>query len=125
MKQNLEKKWVIVQIKLHSYDLASRNLERQGFEIFLPKMKVAIRKETKFITKEVFVFPGYMFVGVDQKSSNWTKINSTYGVSKLLTFNNKPSVIPLGLIVALRDRYENNIRSTFLCAWDQVKVFKP
>ena len=37
------KKWYIVQIKSNSYDLAVRNLERQGFETFLPKNEVTIK----------------------------------------------------------------------------------
>ena len=109
MNQNLVKKWLVAQIKPNSYDLAVRNLERQGFETFLPKMKVTIRKENRFIYKEVYVFLGYMFVGVDAQSCNWTKINNTYGVSKLLVFNNKPSEIAHNLIMALKNRYEPKI----------------
>ena len=109
MKQNLLKKWLIGQIKPNSHDLAVRNLERQGFQTFLPKIKVTREKENKFINKEVFVFPGYAFIGIDLQNSYWTKINSTYGVSKLLSFNNKPSEIPLDLIVALKKRFQDNI----------------
>lgn len=112
MNQSLVKKWLVVQIKPNSYDIAIRNLERQGFETFLPKMKVSIRKENRFIYKDVYVFLGYMFVGVDAQSCNWTKINNTYGVSKLLVFNNKPSEISHDLIMALKNRYEANIALT-------------
>ena len=108
MNQNYLKKWLIVQIKPNSYDLAIRNLRRQGFETFLPKMKTTIKKENKFISRDVIVFPGYIFVAVDLQDSYWTKINSTYGVSKLLVFNNKPSVIPNDLILLLKSRYQEN-----------------
>ena len=109
MNHSLVQKWLVVQIKHNSHDLAVRNLERQGFGTFLPKMKATIRKEKRFIYKDVYVFPGYMFVGVDRQSSNWTKINSTYGVSKVLVFNKKPSEIPHDFIMALKNRYEANI----------------
>jgi len=109
MNQSLKKKWLVAQIKPKSHDLASRNLERQGFETFIPKIKVTKKKENKFISKEVFVFPGYAFIGVDLQASYWTKINSTYGVSKLLTFNNKPSEVPLDFMVALKKRFQDNI----------------
>ena len=36
-------------------------------------MKTTIKKEKKFINKNVFVFPGYMFVGLNQFNFNWTK----------------------------------------------------
>ena len=109
MNQSLSKKWLIVQIKPNSYDLAIRNLERQGFETFMPKIKVTKKKENKFIDIEAFLFPGYAFIGVDLQDTYWTKINSTYGVSKLLGFNNKPSEVPLDFMVALKKRFEDNI----------------
>ena len=109
MNQNLIKKWLIAQIKPNSYDLAVRNLERQGLDTFLPKMKTTIKKEKRFINREVFVFPGYIFIGVNPQNFNWTKINSTYGVSKVLVFNKKPSEISYDLIIALKNRYEENI----------------
>ena len=109
MSKGLEKKWMIVQIKPNSYDLAIQNLERQGFETFLPRMETTIKKENKFLNKNVIVFPGYMFVGLNSEIINWTKINNTYGVSKVLVFNKKPSEIPHDLIIALKNRYEANI----------------
>ena len=109
MNQNFIKKWLIAQIKPNSYDLAARNLERQGFETFLPKMKITIKKEKKIINKDVFVFPGYMFVGLNPQNFNWAKINSTYGVSKVLVFNKKPSEISYDLIEALKNKYDVNV----------------
>ena len=109
MNYNLVKKWFVIQIKPNSYDLAVRNLERQGFEAFLPKIKTTIKKENKFIDKEVLLFFGYAFVGIDRYNANWSKISSTYGVLKLLGFNNKPSEVPINLITALKNRYGNNV----------------
>ena len=109
MNQIFNKKWLVAQIKPKSHDLAFRNLERQGFETFMPKIKVSTKKENKFINKEVFVFPGYVFIGVDLQDHYWTKINSTYGVSKLLSFNNKPSEVPLDFIVTLKKKFQDNI----------------
>lgn len=112
MYQSLELKWYVAQIKQNSYELASRNLERQGFETFTPKMKTTITKKNKFINKNVLVFPGYMFVGIGQQSSNLSKINSTYGIAKILDFNNKPYEISTDLIHLLKDRYEENCKPT-------------
>ena len=104
MCQNFLKIWMIVKIKPNSYDLAIRNLERQGFETFLPKMEVTIKKQNKFLNNNVYVFPGYIFVGIDKQNFNWIKINSTYGVSKVLTFNGKPSKVSPDLIMELKNR---------------------
>jgi len=112
MNQSLEKKWFIAQIKPNSYRSAIQNLERQGFETFLPKMGITQRKENKFLVKNVYIFPGYMFVCFDPHIITWTKINSTYGVSKILTFSNKPAEISSDLILELKNRYEINSKLT-------------
>jgi len=106
MEEILLKKWLVVQIKPNSYDLAIRNLERQGIETFIPKMKTTVRKDKKFIYKDVSVFPGYLFVCFNPQNANWSKINNTYGVAKVLLFNEKPYEISNYLILALKNRYE-------------------
>ena len=112
MNQSLDKRWCIAQIKPNSYNSAIQNLERQGFETFLPKMEITQRQENKFIVKNVYVFPGYMFVCFDPLIITWTKINSTYGVSKILIFSNKPAEISSDLILELKNRYEINSKPT-------------
>ena len=112
MNQSLDKKWFIAQIKPNSYNSAIQNLERQGFETFLPKMEITQRQENKFLVKNVYVFPGYMFVCFDPHIITWTKINSTYGVSKILTFSNKPAEISSDLILELKNKYEINSKLT-------------
>jgi len=126
MNQNLVKTWCIAQIKPNSYCYAIQNLERQGFETFLPKIKITQRKENKFVVKNVYVFPGYMFVCFDPHTISWTKINSTYGVSKILTFSNKPAEISSDLILELKNRYEinsNPTRKETLKQGDFIKFF--
>lgn len=111
MNKSLVKNWLVIQIKPNSYNLALRNLERQGFQTFFPKIKITKNKDNKFYDKEVLLFPGYGFVGVDLNNSDWIKINSTHGVSKLLTFNDKPCEIHLDLLLAFKNRYEDNVDS--------------
>ena len=53
-----------------------------------------------------------MFVGFDPHIITWAKINSTYGVSKILAFNKKPSEISSDLILELKNRYEINSNPT-------------
>ena len=112
MNESLNKKWFIAQIKPNSYHIAIQNLERQGFETFLPKMEITQRQKNKFLVKNVYVFPGYMFVCFDPHIITWSKINSTYGVSKILAFNNKPSEISSDLILELKTRYDINSNLT-------------
>ena len=75
-------------------------------------MEITQGQQNKFVIKNVYVFPGYMFICFDPHIITWTKINSTCGVSKILGFNNKPSEISSDLILELKTRYESNIDTT-------------
>lgn len=71
-------------------------------------MEITQRQNEKFIVKNVYVFPGYIFVCYNSHIINWTKINSTYGVSKILALNNKPAEISYDLILELKKKYQIN-----------------
>ena len=45
MNPSLGKIWCVAQIKNNLYDTAIQNLKRQGFETFLPKMKITKEKK--------------------------------------------------------------------------------
>jgi transcriptional antiterminator RfaH len=106
--QKSDKKWFIAQVKPNCYDLASINLQRQGISIFMPKIKYTERKENKFKVKEKHLFPGYIFVNFNPFIFTWTKINNTYGVSKILVFNKKPAEISTDFVLELMSRYSLN-----------------
>ena len=47
------------------------------------------------------LFPGYMFVGVNDKSAPWQNINNTVGVSRLVNNFHRPSPLPNSLVKGL------------------------
>ena len=102
----MSKKWYIVQIKPNSYHQATKNLTQQGFETFLPLHSSTSRKASRFITSTKPLFPGYIFVKFDKLDMEWRKINYTYGVSRLLTFNSILKSIPTTFVDSLMMRYE-------------------
>ena len=95
------KHWYLIQFKPNSYRLAERNLHRQGFETFLPMQKITRRKASRFVSDLKPLFPGYMFLRVNSELAPWRSINSTIGVSKLVSFEGKPKPLPLQLISGL------------------------
>lgn len=95
------KHWYIIQFKPNAHRLVEKNLQRQGFETFLPMQEITRRKSSRFVAYLRPLFPGYMFVCVDEYSSHWRKINSTMGVSRLVSFNCTPKAIPLQFISSL------------------------
>ena len=98
--------WYLVQLKSNSYKLAERNLHRQRFETFLPMLETTTRRAERFATSLKPLFPGYMFVAFETVSAPWRKINSTLGVSRIVTFSDVPKPVPYGLIKALKEKSE-------------------
>ena len=102
----MSKEWFILQFKSNSHHLAAKNLTRQGFETFLPLHDTTSRRTSRFINTSKPLFPGYMFIKFDRAESEWHKINSTYGVSRLITFNSVLKSIPVTFDDHLKKRYD-------------------
>ena len=102
----MSKEWFILQFKSNSHNQAVKNLNQQGFETFLPLHDTTSRKFSRFINTSKPLFPGYMFIKFDRVESDWHKINNTYGVSRLITFNSILKPIPTKFIDNLMKRYD-------------------
>ena len=99
--------WFIVQFKPNSHKIAVRNLQRQGFETFVPMHDVTRRTSAKFETVIRPLFAGYMFLACDPEQAPWKQINSTYGISRMLSFAEGPKPMPEALIAGLRERCDS------------------
>ena len=102
----MSKEWFILQFKSNSHHQAVKNLNRQGFETFLPLSDSTSRNASRLINKAQPLFPGYMFNSFDKAETKWCKINSTYGVSRLVTFNSTLKSIPATFVNNLMKRYD-------------------
>ena len=102
----MSKEWFILQFKPNAHHQAAKNLNRQGFETFLPLHDTTSRKLSRFVNTSRPLFPGYMFIKFDRAKSEWHKINNSYGVSRLITFNSILKPIPTGFIDNLIMRYD-------------------
>jgi transcriptional antiterminator RfaH len=102
------RRWSVVLVRPHSERLAKDNLERQGFEVYLP-MAVSTSPATAKTPARVSVrpfFPGYLFVRVDPLVDAWRKIFSTIGVKTLLLAGERPLAVRDALIEGIRQREE-------------------
>lgn len=97
-------RWYLIQFKPNCHNLAERNLNRQGFKTFLPMQHNTHRKSCRFVSDLKPLFPGYMFVSVNNELAPWRAINSTAGVSRLISFEGRPKSIPIQLISGLKLR---------------------
>ena len=90
--------WYLVQLKPNGHRLAKTNLERQGFNTFLPLQNVTKRSAHKFVDRLVPLFPGYMFVELDTTQNAWRKVNSTLGVARIVSLGGTPTAIPSEIV---------------------------
>ena len=104
----MSKEWFVLQFKPNSHHQAIKNLNQQGFETFLPFHSNTSRKATRFISTTKPLFPGYMFIKFDRVETEWHKINNTYGVSRLITFNSILKSIPNKFVDNLMKRYDTS-----------------
>ena len=119
------KQWHLLQFKPNSHHLAVRNLQRQGFETFLPLQEITRLKASRFTVNLRPLFPGYMFVGVELNAAPWVTINSTIGVSRLVSFAENYKPLPLNLISSLMLRCDEEgklLPPKTLNAGDSVEV---
>ena len=102
----MAEEWFILQFKPNSHNQAKKNLNQQGFKTFLPLHETTSRNTSRFINASRPLFPGYMFITFDRTEIKWHKINNTYGVSRLVTFNSILKSIPATFVENLIKRYD-------------------
>jgi len=93
--------WFLAQYKPNSHRIAERNLTRQGFRTFLPMQEETKRVRGKFATRLRPLFQGYLFVALDPRQGGWRAINSTYGITRLVSLGQEPTPVPLDLVSQL------------------------
>lgn len=101
--------WYLIHTKIRQERVALENLERQGFECFLPLIRVEKLRRNALVVVEEPLFPRYLFIrlasGTDAPS--WSPIRSTLGVSRLVTFGQSPAKIDDRLMAHLQAQAAN------------------
>lgn len=96
-----ETTWFLAQLKPNSAKIAQTNLQRQKFETFLPLEEETRQRNGRFITSLRPLFPGYLFVALDTAQGLWRAVNSTQGITKLVSFGKQPAPVPQDLVTQL------------------------
>jgi transcriptional antiterminator RfaH len=101
--------WYLIQSKPRQEARAEEHLMRQNFECFRPLQALppSDRRPAKggaSTPPQEALFPGYLFIRLDQINDNWYPIRSTRGVSRIVTFGGRPLPVQDALIHQIRDR---------------------
>lgn len=97
-------RWYLVYAKPRQEEVALRNLQQQGFETYLPRVRTTRRRGGRRINGIEALFPRYLFVRLDPVRDNWAPIRSTIGVTSLVRFGAEPAEVPSSLVAFLRGR---------------------
>ncbi|MBY6104677.1 transcription/translation regulatory transformer protein RfaH [Marinobacter nauticus] len=85
--------WYALQHKPAQGDRAVKHLQNQDIACFYPKIEVERIKAGKRTKKLEPLFPGYVFVSLEQSDPKWAKLRSTRGVLRIVSFANRPAPI--------------------------------
>ena len=80
------KKWYLIKTKPRQEKIAIANLENQNYQVYCPFAIIN--------NKNQFLFPGYLFVHLDNESQDWSPIRSTKGVLNFVRFGMNFASIP-------------------------------
>lgn len=72
------KKWYLLKTKIKQEEVALNNLENQNYFVYCPRAIIN--------NKNVALFPGYIFIHLDENYDNWSPIRSTKGVMNFVKF---------------------------------------
>jgi len=90
--------WAVAQCESCRERTAQRFLEQDGFETYLPIIKIGKRT--------VPLFPAYLFVKIVHR---WYSIENTIGVLQLLSSGDTPSRLDDKIITQIRSQERNGI----------------
>ena len=88
------KNWYLIKTKPRQEKKAKQNLENQGYVAFCPIAKIN--------NKLVVLFPGYLFVQLNEKTQNFSPIYSTKGVSYFVKFGLNFAKVPTSVIELIK-----------------------
>ncbi len=121
-----ESAWLLVYTKPKEEQKANDNLNKQGFETFLPQIiSASVNSDSKPPTP---LFPRYIFVKINLLLENWTLIKSSYGVSQIVMFSDKLTPIPTHIIDFMKSRldefhvYQESISEVEYIEGDEVTI---
>lgn len=95
--------WYALQHKPAQGDRALEHLQNQDISCFYPKITVEKIRAGKRTKKLEPLFPGYLFVNLEKTDPIWSKLRSTRGVLRVVSFAHKPAAISDEVIQQIKD----------------------
>ena len=97
-----ETRWYVAQTRPGAETKALFHLERQGFEVYLPRYLRRVSHARRISWQPRPLFPSYLFVTTSPAQQRWRSINSTVGIAHLICDDRGPVPVPPGIVEGIR-----------------------
>jgi len=116
--------WYLIHTKPRQEATALENLQRQGFECYLPKITKQILRRKQSTTQQEPMFARYLFIKLakGENGHNWMPIRSTIGVNQLVQFGGKATAVDEQIITILKSRESSDPIKPRLKTGDKVSI---
>jgi transcription antitermination factor NusG len=94
--------WFALNCKYNKEEFVSKQLQLQGFEIYIPRILQPTANNNR--PKYNLYFPGYIFVRLDLECASLSKFNRMENASGLVCIEGEPFNIPDAMMLAIRKR---------------------
>jgi len=96
-------KWYVIKTLPRAEYLAANELDRDGYEVFLPCVKVTDSRAGHMDTP---IFPGYLFIRHDAETEGWPTFRAVHRVLGWVEFGDEVPWLPDEVVCDLRGRVE-------------------
>jgi len=98
--------WYLIHTKPSGEMLAVANLERQGYEVYLPRVVETVRRGGRRHERIGPLFPRYLFLHLNEGQQALRPVAFTFGVAGVVRFGSRYTVVPDKVIRDLHSRAE-------------------
>jgi transcriptional antiterminator RfaH len=95
--------WYVVHTKLRQEQVACDNLARQGYAIYMPRLKIIKRVRNRQQALHEPMFPRYVFVQPASSAHSISPVRSTFGVTTIVRFGQEAAVMRPQTLRSIRE----------------------
>jgi transcriptional antiterminator RfaH len=97
-------RWYLIHTKPARESLAAVNLERQGYQVHLPRVVQSDRRRGQWRERVVPLFPRYLFLRLCEGRQALGPVRYSLGVAGIVRFGASYAIVPDRIIDELRER---------------------
>lgn len=97
-------RWYLLRTKPAAESRAEVHLGRQGYVAYAPRLVLPQLRRGRWLDHVVPLFPGYLFLRLDEGRQPLAPVRSTVGVARIVRFGGEYAIVPESVIRDLRAR---------------------